>query len=404
MNFELMTGYEFEEYIAKFFKVNGFEVQQTSYSHDGGIDLIAFCNDPIYSGKYIIQCKKYKDTLVGQPVIRDLYGVVMSENANKGILITTSDFTEDAQTFARHKNIELINGTMLARLIVADCNPPVTTEVVEGFNHERYRYLMDRIGDNPSDPKIYNETITFLRSYIIENAAFIEQLNLFDKIIDLNMQLIKKCYKKKADAAYRTLSWLRIAEMEMLKGNLGSATNILLENNRFFMTTWVPYHYSLLKPKMWDMDTNDCYIFEIALQNIETRNLYSILNKLGFDSVCKLILSKYHLENEVSNKKEHIIKWFKSTGNPGSDESDELIYAGIMNTYKNLFHAFISPQAKSYFIFSSPYVNSSAQISYPSNEKNIYEDTCSIVGRYKKTLDEIRKEIDLALKQHGIKI
>ena len=212
MNFDLMTGYEFEEYIAQFFKSKGFEVQQTSYSHDGGIDLIAICNEPIFSGKYIIQCKKYADSLVGQPVIRDLYGVVMSENANKGILITTSDFTDDAQAFAKHKNIELINGTLLAKIVSTDSNAQQQIEVIEGFNHDRYRYLMDKIGENPSDPKIYNETIKFLRAYVIENAVFVEQLNLFEKIIDLNIQLIKKCYKKKSDAIYRKLSWLRIAE------------------------------------------------------------------------------------------------------------------------------------------------------------------------------------------------
>ena len=61
MNFDMLTGYEFEEYIAQLFKSKGFDVQKTSYSHDGGIDLIATFNEPIFSGKYIIQCKKYTD-------------------------------------------------------------------------------------------------------------------------------------------------------------------------------------------------------------------------------------------------------------------------------------------------------------------------------------------------------
>ena len=110
MDFSKINGFEFEEYIATLFTNKGFQVQRTNYAHDGGIDLIAVYNEPLFCGKYIVQCKKYEDTLVGQPVIRDLYGVVMSENANKGILITTSDFTEEARSFAKNKNLELIDG------------------------------------------------------------------------------------------------------------------------------------------------------------------------------------------------------------------------------------------------------------------------------------------------------
>ena len=99
MDFNKIDGFEFEEYIGTMFTNKGFQVQKTNYSHDGGIDLIAIYDKPIFSGKYIIQCKKYEDTLVGQPAIRDLYGVVMSENANKGILITTSDFTQEARAY-----------------------------------------------------------------------------------------------------------------------------------------------------------------------------------------------------------------------------------------------------------------------------------------------------------------
>lgn len=41
----------------------------------------------------------------------------MAETANKGILISPSDFTEQAYEFARGKQLELVNGKILQKLL-----------------------------------------------------------------------------------------------------------------------------------------------------------------------------------------------------------------------------------------------------------------------------------------------
>lgn len=64
----------------------------------------------------IIQCKRYSGS-VGEPIIRDLYGVITSERANKGILMTTGHFTKSAIAFAEGKQIELIDGEKLDTLL-----------------------------------------------------------------------------------------------------------------------------------------------------------------------------------------------------------------------------------------------------------------------------------------------
>ena len=51
--------------------------------------------------------------------VRELYGVVVSEEANKGILITSSQFTQSAIEFAKEKRIELIDGEQLDKLIAS---------------------------------------------------------------------------------------------------------------------------------------------------------------------------------------------------------------------------------------------------------------------------------------------
>jgi hypothetical protein len=63
----------------------GLKATTTKASGDGGIDIEAYSDSPIYAGKYIIQCKDWNGS-VGEPIVRELFGVVMSAGANKGIL------------------------------------------------------------------------------------------------------------------------------------------------------------------------------------------------------------------------------------------------------------------------------------------------------------------------------
>lgn len=86
-----LNGIEFENLCKNLIENMAFSVKTTKASGDGGIDLIAYNHEPVLSGKYIIQCKRYSGS-VGEQIIRDLYGVITSERANKGILMTTGYF------------------------------------------------------------------------------------------------------------------------------------------------------------------------------------------------------------------------------------------------------------------------------------------------------------------------
>ena len=111
---------EFEDLIRevfeKEFQQSGGEVKVTQASRDGGVDAVAFDPDPIRGGKIIIQAKRYTN-IVGVSAVRDLYGTVLNEGANKGILVTTSDFGSDSHEFAKGKPLTLINGANLLFLM-----------------------------------------------------------------------------------------------------------------------------------------------------------------------------------------------------------------------------------------------------------------------------------------------
>ena len=119
-NLATMDWEEFEHLVRELFDLefnaNGGEVKITQASHDGGVDAVAFDPDPIRGGKIVIQAKRYTNT-VGVSAIRDLYGTVINEGANKGILITTSDYGVDSYNFAKGKPLTLLNGGHLLFLL-----------------------------------------------------------------------------------------------------------------------------------------------------------------------------------------------------------------------------------------------------------------------------------------------
>ena len=119
-NLAAMHWEDFEHLVRELFEMefarNGGEVRVTQASRDGGVDAIVFDPDPLRGGKIVIQAKRYTNT-VGVSAVRDLYGTVINEGANSGILITTSDYGHDSYEFAKDKPLKLLNGGHLLALL-----------------------------------------------------------------------------------------------------------------------------------------------------------------------------------------------------------------------------------------------------------------------------------------------
>lgn len=120
-NLAAMHWEDFEQLVRELFELefaqNGSEVKVTQASRDGGVDAIIFDPDPLRGGKIVIQAKRYTNT-VGVSAVRDLYGTVINEGANTGILITTSDYGHDSYEFAKDKPLKLLNGGHLLALLL----------------------------------------------------------------------------------------------------------------------------------------------------------------------------------------------------------------------------------------------------------------------------------------------
>ncbi|UTW62865.1 restriction endonuclease [bacterium SCSIO 12741] len=87
---------KFEEIIAELLYSKGFEVNLTKQTKDGGYDILAIQQIGGFPIKFLVECKRYKKN-IGIDIIRSFCDVIRHEQANKGIIFTTSYFSKDSQ-------------------------------------------------------------------------------------------------------------------------------------------------------------------------------------------------------------------------------------------------------------------------------------------------------------------
>ncbi len=90
----------------------------TKKSGDEGIDGI-INQDKLGLDKIYVQAKRWKDS-VGRPELQKFVGALSAKKSNKGIFITTSDFTSGAKEYVKvlNQTIILIDGKKLANLMI----------------------------------------------------------------------------------------------------------------------------------------------------------------------------------------------------------------------------------------------------------------------------------------------
>jgi len=104
---------EFEELVGEYYRRQGYTVTETEAGPDGGVDLVLQKD----TEKTLVQCKQWKKSKVGVSIIREIFGVMKADHASHAIVVTTGEFTKDAESFAKQNNIELIGGNSLISLI-----------------------------------------------------------------------------------------------------------------------------------------------------------------------------------------------------------------------------------------------------------------------------------------------
>ena len=109
-----LSWQEFELLVGEYFRRRGYVVQENGGGGaDGGVDLVLTKTGQ----KTIVQCKRWKNVQVGVSPVRELYGVMVAEKAVACIFVSSGRYTQEAESFAGNKPIELIDGEALYKLI-----------------------------------------------------------------------------------------------------------------------------------------------------------------------------------------------------------------------------------------------------------------------------------------------
>jgi len=108
-----MSWRDFETFVGEVFRRQSYSVEETGGGGaDGGIDLILRKG----SEKVLVQCKQWRTYQVGVKIVREMYGLMVAEHADRVIIVSVGAYTKDAADFARGKPIDLIDGDKLVQL------------------------------------------------------------------------------------------------------------------------------------------------------------------------------------------------------------------------------------------------------------------------------------------------
>lgn len=121
-----LSSYKFECVVAKMFEKQGFSVEITPRTRDGGKDIF-IAKQGLASFLFYVECKKYAPNKpVGIDVIQRLYGVISAERANGGFIATTSHFTKPAEDYIKEYNL-------LHQLTLQDYN--TISDILKSLQH-----------------------------------------------------------------------------------------------------------------------------------------------------------------------------------------------------------------------------------------------------------------------------
>jgi restriction system protein len=121
-----MSWQDFERLVSDF-RRNDFQVTRLGGDGpDGGIDLVMRRQGETY----LVQCKQWKAYKVGAQPVREFYGVMTSQGAAGGYLVTSGVYTGEAKAFAKGLNLVLVDGPKLREMIdiASKGAPPAAVE------------------------------------------------------------------------------------------------------------------------------------------------------------------------------------------------------------------------------------------------------------------------------------
>lgn len=111
---EALTWHDFELLVGEAYRRQGYTVKELGGDGpDGGVDLVLHRDGE----RIFVQCKHWKAMSVGVDVVRQIFGVMAAHGGSGCVVVTSGKFTAAAQDFAKGRNVDLVDGPKLFRLM-----------------------------------------------------------------------------------------------------------------------------------------------------------------------------------------------------------------------------------------------------------------------------------------------
>lgn len=108
---ETMSPEEFEHYCACVLRERKWDARVTQFSGDQGVDIVAEKRGM----RIVLQCKKYAKP-VGNRAVQEVVAGIAHQNAQRGVVVTTSGYTSSALKLAASNQVLLLHHTDLPRI------------------------------------------------------------------------------------------------------------------------------------------------------------------------------------------------------------------------------------------------------------------------------------------------
>lgn len=95
-----ISGFDFEILMLEAYRRKKYNVEHTKMTRDGGKDIIIKQND--IWGKTIsyVQCKNRRGK-IGVSCVKEFHSTIVNDKINRGIIVSTSGFTHDAEKYIK---------------------------------------------------------------------------------------------------------------------------------------------------------------------------------------------------------------------------------------------------------------------------------------------------------------
>ncbi|MBZ0067802.1 MAG: restriction endonuclease [Thiobacillus sp.] len=109
-----MSWQQFEFMVSEAFRRRGYSVAEKGRGGTIGIfDLVL----KKHGETYLVHCKQWRAIKVGMGALHELHEAMAARGAKGGFAVTSGVFTDEAQAFAKIRNIELMDGKVLRGMV-----------------------------------------------------------------------------------------------------------------------------------------------------------------------------------------------------------------------------------------------------------------------------------------------